>query len=122
MENRKDFDFAEKSAVCAAVADYLKSGAKADGIFDRRFRSARAPEARAGANAVFKSFLKFSPDKIGRMRIVQKIPAPRPQSRIVLRVRRPHNAKEDFPGRRPMGGIYKVQILKGGIRFRQRAS
>ncbi|MBP3526429.1 MAG: hypothetical protein J6J65_07850, partial [Opitutales bacterium] len=77
MENRKDFDFAEKAAVCAAVADYLKSGAKADGIFDRRFRSARAPEARAGANAVFKSFLRnFLPIKSAVCALCKKSPRP----------------------------------------------
>lgn len=58
MENRKDFDFAAKAAVSAAVADYLKSGAKADDVFARRFRRGFSAPERAKANQVFKGLLR----------------------------------------------------------------
>ena len=77
MENRKNFDFAEKAAVCAAAADYLESGAKADGISDRRFRVFNSAGARAQANAVFMGFLRnFFPIKAAVEEFCKKPPRP----------------------------------------------
>lgn len=118
MENRKDFDFAEKSAVCAAVADYLKSGAKADGIFDRRFRSARAPEARAGANAVFKSFLRnFLPIKSAVCGLCKKSPRPALKAALFCACADLIMRRKTFQAVDPWVEFIKVKFSKGESGF-----